>query len=97
VGIAISDNINNFTPGSDAILDGKAFGNLKKLFDFCSREKQIIYGSFVISILYNIVGLSYSVQGNLSPVIAAILMPVSSASIILFTTGMSAWYARKIK
>lgn len=97
VGIAISDNINNFTPGSDAILDGKAFGNLKKLFDFCSREKQIIYGSFVISILYNLVGLSYSVQGNLSPVIAAILMPVSSASIILFTTGMSAWYARKIK
>jgi len=96
-GIAISDDINNFSPGCDAILDGKNFGLLKKLFDYCSKEKQIIYGSFIISILYNIVGLFFAVQGDLSPVIAAILMPVSSVSIMIYTTGMSAFYARKLR
>lgn len=95
-GIAVSDDINNFSPGCDAILDGKQFGLLRKLFDYCSKEKPIIYGSFIISILYNIIGLYFAVQGNLSPVIAAVLMPVSSASIMLYTTGMSSWYGRKL-
>jgi Cu+-exporting ATPase len=96
-GIAISDDINNFSPGCDAILEGKSFGLLKKLFDYCNKEKEIIYGSFIISILYNIIGLFFAIQGDLSPVIAAILMPVSSASIMIYTTGMSAWYSRKLK
>ncbi len=96
-GIAISDDINNFSPGCDAILDGKSFGQLKLILEYCTKEKPIIYGSFVISILYNIVGLFFAVQGELSPVIAAILMPISSASIMLFTTGMSAFYSRKLK
>jgi len=96
-GIAISDDINNFSPGCDAILDGKQFGLLNRLFAYCRREKPIIYGSFIISILYNIVGLYFAVQGDLSPVIAAILMPVSSASIMIYTTGLSSFYGRKLK
>lgn len=96
IGIAISDNINNFSPGCDAILDGKQFGNLKKLLDYCKHQKTIIYGSFIISIIYNVVGLSFAVQGELSPVIAAILMPVSSISIILFTTTLSSLLAKNI-
>lgn len=95
-GIVISDDINNFSPGCDAILDGKQFAYLNRLLEYCRKEKQIIYGSFMISILYNIIGLSYAVQGHLSPVIAAILMPVSSVSIVLYTTLMSAWLARKL-
>jgi P-type Cu+ transporter len=89
VGIVISDNVNNFSPACDVVMEGKSFYKLKQLLDYCRREKQIIYGSFFISILYNILGLFYSVQGELSPVIAAILMPVSSVSIVLFTTIMS--------
>lgn len=95
-GIVISDDINNFSPGCDAILSGKEFAHLYKLLDYCKREKRIIYGSFVISILYNIVGLFYAVQGNLSPVIAAILMPISSISIVLYTTLASKWFARNL-
>lgn len=96
VGIVISDDINNFSPGCDAILDGKQFAHLNRLLDYCKKEKQIIYGSFIISILYNIIGLFYAVQGNLSPVIAAILMPVSSISIVLYTTLVSSWFGRKL-
>lgn len=97
VGIAITDNVNNFSPGSDIILDGKMFAKLNNLLDFCRREKGIIYGSFIISILYNLIGLSFAVQGTLSPVIAAILMPVSSVSIILYTTVLSSVYSRKLR
>jgi P-type Cu+ transporter len=97
VGIVISDDINNFSPGCDAILEGKQFPNLKKLIDYCRQEKKIIYGSFIISILYNIVGLYFAVQGDLSPVIAAILMPVSSVSIVIYTSVVSSILAKNIK
>lgn len=96
-GISVTDDINNFSPACDAILDGRYFNQLAEFLKYCKREKTIIYGSFVISILYNLVGLYFAVQGNLSPVIAAILMPLSSISIVSFTTAMSTWYFRKLK
>ena len=96
VGIVITDDINNFSPASDAILDGKKFGSFAHILAYCRQQKTIIYGSFIISILYNIVGLFFSVQGKLQPVMAAILMPISSISIVLFTTGMSTLLAKKM-
>jgi len=96
-GIVISDNINNFSPSCDAILEGKSFPLLKQLLDYCRREKFIIGGSFIISIVYNVAGLYYAVQGTLQPVIAAILMPLSSASIMLFTTSFSSIFAIGMK
>lgn len=97
IGIAITDNVNNFSPGSDIILDGSKFNLLDHLLEFGSKEKRIIHGSFILSILYNLVGLTYAVQGNLSPVIAAILMPLSSISIVLYTFLISRFYAGKIR
>jgi Cu+-exporting ATPase len=95
-GIVISDDVNNFSPACDAILDGKRFSHLKHILDYCKKEKGIIYGSFVISILYNIIGLYFAVQADLSPVIAAILMPFSSVTIILFTTAMTGWFGKTL-
>ena len=97
VGIAISDDTNNFSPACDAVLSGKNFFLLKELINYSRKEKSIIYTSFVISILYNFVGLFFAVQGILQPVIAAILMPISSISIVLLTTGMSSFYELKLK
>jgi Cu+-exporting ATPase len=97
VGIAISDDTNNFSPACDAVLSGKYFSYLKELINYCRKEKAIIYSSFVLSILYNFVGLYFAVQGNLQPVIAAILMPVSSISIVMLTTGMSTFFEGKLK
>ncbi len=97
VGIAISDNTNNFSPACDAILSGTNFTILRELIQYCCKQKQIIYSSFALSILYNVAGLYFAVQGNLKPVIAAILMPVSSLSIVLLTTGLSSLYELKLK
>jgi Cu+-exporting ATPase len=97
VGIAISDNINNFSPACDAILDANSFKKLPALLNYCRKNKLIIIGSFILSIVYNVIGLFFAVQGQLEPVIAAILMPVSSISIILFTTGLSSIFSISLK
>jgi Cu+-exporting ATPase len=93
VGIAVTDNINNFSPSCDVILDGESLPLLDNLLNYCRKNKLIINCSFVISIIYNIVGLYFSVKGDLQPVIAAILMPVSSISIVLLTTGLSSLFS----
>ncbi|MGZ4056298.1 MAG: heavy metal translocating P-type ATPase [Bacteroidia bacterium] len=94
VGVAVSDDTNNFSPSCDAILDGSSFGKLKSFLDFSKSGKKIITASFIMSVIYNLVGLFFAVQGTLSPVIAAILMPVSSISIVLLTTVSSNLIAR---
>jgi len=96
IGIAVTDQANYFSPACDVIMDGQVFNKLDKFIRFAKDSKNVILGSFVISVIYNFVGLYFAVQGDLSPVIAAILMPVSSISIILFTTTFSSVFAMKL-
>jgi Cu+-exporting ATPase len=95
VGIAVSDNTNLFTPASDAILDGSNVQRFARLLRFARSGKTIVTLSFILSILYNIVGLTYATQGLLSPLVAAILMPASSISIVIFVSLASNWSARR--
>lgn len=97
VGIAISEQTNNFTPSSDAIISAAELPRLNRFISLCRANKNIVIASFVLSIVYNIIGLSFAVQGTLSPLIAAILMPSSSLSILLLTFGSSSLLARQMK
>lgn len=97
VGVAISEQSNNFTPSSDAIIEARQLPRLTKFIRLCKANRNIVIASFVLSIVYNIIGLSFAVQGNLSPLIAAILMPSSSLSILLLTFGSSSFQARRMK
>lgn len=85
VGIAVTDDCNNFTPASDAILESSQLPKLLLFVNFCKANRKIVLASFTISLLYNIIGNYFAVQGSLSPLIAAILMPLSSISIIFFS------------
>lgn len=86
VAFAVSNQSYAFTPASDAILDAKAFDKLPKFIAFSNYCKKIVVISFIISFLYNAIGLTIAVQGIFAPVLAAILMPLSSISVVLFTT-----------
>jgi len=86
VGIVIADNVFNFSPACDAILQSGQFGSLDKFISFTHRSMKIVYAGFLISFLYNLVGLSFAVQGNLTPIVAAILMPISSVSVVVFAS-----------
>lgn len=86
VGIAITEDVATFTPSSDGILEGNNFRLLPNLLAFVRKSKSVVIGAFIISFLYNIVGLSLAVTGNLEPVYAAILMPLSSITVVAFAT-----------
>lgn len=82
-GIAVTDNSNYFTPACDAILEGKNMAQLHQLINITSTGKKIVAASFALSIAYNAAGMYFATQALLSPMIAAILMPASTISIIL--------------
>jgi len=93
-GIAVAENGNNFTPASDAVIDAGQLIRLPQFIQLCKAGKCIIMISFILSIGYNIIGLSFAVRGSLSPLVAAILMPASSLSILLITYGCTNLAAR---
>ncbi|MGE5106103.1 MAG: heavy metal translocating P-type ATPase [Sphingobacteriales bacterium] len=97
VGIALTENTNNFTPASDAILEAGQLSKLPRFVQLCRANKQIVMASFILSIVYNIIGLFFALQGVLSPMVAAILMPSSSISILLLTFGSSNLVAKWLK
>jgi len=97
VGVSISEDVNTFSPACDAILEANHFNRLNDFIKLSKASLKIIIISFSILFIYNLVGLYFAMQGTLSPLIAAILMPVSSISVVLFTTGSTAFMAKKMK
>lgn len=95
VGISISENVNVFSPACDGILDASQFSKIDYFLRFSKKAMITIYMSFGLSLLYNVVGLSYAVTGNLLPIVAAIIMPLSTVTIVSFVTLMSNFYARR--
>ncbi len=96
VALTIADNVYHFSPAGDAILEANKFSKLSNFIKFTDTSLRIVKMSFAISFLYNIVGMSFAIAGNLSPVIAAILMPISSISVVAFATFATQFYGRRI-
>ncbi|MCC5926482.1 MAG: heavy metal translocating P-type ATPase metal-binding domain-containing protein [Bacteroidetes bacterium] len=95
IGVSIAEDTSAFTPASDVIMAAESFSKLDRVLDFARRSKRIIYISFAISVLYNVIGLGFAVTGTLSPLICAIIMPVSSVTVIAWTTLATHWAAWK--
>lgn len=95
VGIAISEDIHQFSPACDAILTSEKVTALPTILKFSKRVIRVVFVAFGISFLYNIVGLSFAMTGYLTPLISAVLMPVSSVTVVGFVTLMVTWLGRK--
>ncbi len=96
-GIAVSENTNIFTPSSDGILKADQLPVLDKYLQISKQTKKIIYSSFLIAFIYNVIGLSFAVSNNLTPVVAAILMPISSISIVIYVTVLTNIISKGLK
>ena len=94
VGIAVTEDTSAFTPACDGILHGGQLPRVSRFLAAARRARTVVYLSFGISIIYNILGLSLAATGHLSPLASAILMPVGSVSVILFATGTT-WLAAR--
>ena len=97
VGISISENVNVFSPACDAILEAKQFEKLDYFLKLSKKAMLTIKMSFALSLLYNVVGLIFAVTANLKPLIAAIIMPLSTITIVSFVTIMSNYYAKNLR
>lgn len=95
VGIAVADDTNSFTPSSDVIMAGVKLVDFEKYLKFCKDAMTIVKITFAISFMYNIVGLGFAVTGHMSPLFAAILMPISSISVVAFTSVATWWRSAK--
>lgn len=86
VGISVTDDTGVFTPSSDGILKGERVEDLDKFIRLAQRSAGILKAAFAISFLYNAIALSFAVTGHLTPLVAAILMPISSISVVSFAS-----------
>lgn len=95
LGIVITENTNNFTPASDGIIEAKSLHKLSQFFSFSHSVTFIIKLSLLLSLFYNFVGITFAAKALLSPIIAAILMPISSVSVVAFNAIMINYYKNK--
>lgn len=95
LGIAVTDDMNSFSPGCDAILQGDQLQKIPFFITHAKSAIRIIHISFGIATIYNLIGVFFAVQGLLSPLIAAVLMPTSTVTILTFTNLALRYTGRK--
>jgi Cu+-exporting ATPase len=95
VGVAVVEQIGAFSPASDVILEADTVQRLPALLRFARQAVGVVYASFAISVIYNVVGIGFAARGLLSPLVAAVLMPLSSVSVVAFACGATTWLARR--
>lgn len=96
VGISISENLNTFSPACDGILGADDLHRLDRFMKLAKTSMTVIKISFAISFIYNFTGLAFAVQGLVSPLLSAILMPLSSISVVAFATAATSLSGRKL-
>lgn len=96
VGVAVVESLQAFSPASDVILRADRVVDLGRVLKFSKSVVRVIRSAFLISAAYNLAGISIAASGRLSPIVCAILMPLSSVTVVLFATGAVAWRARSL-
>ena len=97
IGITIADDVYQFSPACDGIIESASFYKLHKYLKFINYSMSIVKISFLLSFIYNIVGISFAVSGHMTPLFAAILMPVSSVSVVAFVTFLIRFKGKALK
>ena len=96
VGIAVADDIHQFSPACDAILSADKVQDLPKVIKFSKQVVTIVFIAFGLSFLYNLIGLSFAMTGHLTPLVSALLMPISSVTVVAFVTLIVQWKGRSL-
>lgn len=95
VGVAVVEKIGVFSPASDVILEASQVPQLARILDFAKKSTRVVRASFALSAAYNLAGIGIAAAGILSPLICAVLMPLSSVTVVLFACGMTTWAAKR--
>lgn len=95
VGMAVVESIGTFSPASDVILAAQSLRSLAEVLEYSRRAMRVVRVCLGISTVYNIIGLTIAARGELQPVVCAILMPLSSVTVVAAGCGLAAWSGRE--
>lgn len=95
VGVAVVEGVGRFSPASDVIMDASAVPWIGRVAMFAARSARVVRTGFVVSAAYNVVGVAIAAAGWLSPIVCAVLMPLSSITVVLFAVGATHLAARR--
>lgn len=96
VGITVSDDTACIVPACDAVVAGNRVAELPRFVRYARRAKSVVLLCFVVSVLYNAIGLTFALKGALTPLASAILMPLSSLTIVGLSWGAMRWSAQRL-
>lgn len=88
LGISVADDIFRFTPSCDAIIEGDKIQFLSHFLNFGQYAARALMICMIFSLLYNIIGMTFAILGYVTPLFAAILMPLSSITIVFLSTAL---------
>ncbi|MEX1192115.1 MAG: heavy metal translocating P-type ATPase metal-binding domain-containing protein [Brumimicrobium sp.] len=95
LGISVAEDEFRFTPSSDAIIKSDQIQNLAAFFKFGKYASTALRICLYFSLLYNTVGITFAFMGYVTPLFAAILMPLSSITIVFLSTALIRMYRVK--
>ena len=82
VGIGVRGGAEACLAAADVFLTRPGLTPLADLIDGAARTLAVIRGNLAVSIGYNVIGAALAMTGTINPLIAAIMMPVSSLTVI---------------
>ena len=92
VSVAVHGSMEVSFRAADIYLTQPGLDPLSRLLELSHATIYIIKRNLIISLLYNAVGATLALMGYISPLVAAVLMPVSSATVVsLSVIGTRFW------
>ncbi|MNT86481.1 putative copper-exporting P-type ATPase V [compost metagenome] len=68
---------------ADVVILGGRLGAVADAFALSRRTLRVIRHNFTISAIYNVVAIPLAVFGLVTPLVAAVLMPLSSLAVLV--------------
>jgi Cu+-exporting ATPase len=97
VGVAVVENVSAFSPASDVIAASSTVPSLGAVLQFSKDTVRVVRAAFLVSAAYNVIGVAIAASGRLSPIVCAVLMPLSSITVVAFACGATTWALRRGK
>lgn len=96
VGLAIVPRGKYFHPTADALTLSDQLAALPNWLKFSRQTLQMVRVGLAISLIYNALAYYWAITGFLTPVVAALFMPLSSLSVVAITVLLTKYQANRL-
>ncbi|QNN24821.1 heavy metal translocating P-type ATPase [Planctomycetales bacterium ZRK34] len=94
VGIAVHGGAEASLAAADVYLNNPHLGAIVELTEAAGRAVRIVHGNLAVSLAYNAVAIGFAAAGFINPLVAAVLMPISSLTVVSLAVGRRSFEAR---